>query len=427
MRERAEWCAIGLLSAAAIASVIAQETARPAAPRFVREVAWASSGAWMKIDYHVHTKFSDGEHPVEQVVAKAAEYGCDAVAITDHADKNLTAATPPYFDAIAAARKANAGLVVLAGVEWNLPPWGGEDHAVLLVSSAAEPLLVEFKARFDDLGRDTHEEALALEALRWLGGSAPMGARPVLVYEHPSRPDAQSMENARDVRVWRGVNDLVIGFGGAPGHQASSSIGSYNYKEKPIDRWDPVTARVGDAWDTLLQDGLDVWGASAPSDFHNTGMDYWPCQFSATWVLAPNRSVDGILEALRAGSYFGEHGHVVRRADLRVSAEGLSRPATPGEVIGVAAGTSLTATVSTDVPATDWKGEPNTIDTIEIIQIDADGARIVASGPPAKDGTFSAALTVPKDGLVVRARGRRVIADGPDLMFHTNPVRVTTR
>jgi hypothetical protein len=426
VQRNVKWWVIGLLAVAAVVSVAARQAARTAATRFVRETPWAASGKWVRIDYHTHTRFSDGAHRVEAVVAKAAEYGCDAVAITDHADKDLEAATPGYFKAIATARKDNPGTVVLAGVEWNLPPRGGDDHAVLLVPSAAESLLAEFKARFDDLGRETHEEALALEALRWLAANAPPGARPVLLYEHPSRLDAQSIENARDVRVWRGVNDLVVGFAGAPGHQAASSIGSYEYKETPIDRWDPVTARVGDAWDTLLREGLDVWGASAPSDFHNTDLDYWPCQFSATWVQVPDRSVDGVLQGLRAGSYFGEHGHVVRRAGLEVSAPGLPRPATPGETIRAAAGSELAVTVTIDVPATDWKGEPNRIDSVEIVAIDAEGARIASSGP-AKDGTFSATLTVPKGGLVIRARGRREVTGGPALMFHTNPVRVTTR
>ncbi len=32
-----------------------------------------------------------------------------------------------------------------------------------------------------------------------------------------------------------------------------------------------------------------------------------------------------------------------------------------------------------------------------------------------------------KDGFVVRARGRRVVSDGPDLMFYTNAIRVVRR
>src|SRR5205085_128756 len=120
-------------------------------------------------------------------------------------------------------------------------------------------------------------------------------------YNHPSRQDASSMENVPDVLAWRKVNDLVIGFEGAPGHQGSKAIGSYHYKVKPIDRWDPVVATVGDAWDTLLGQGIDVWGAQAHSDFHNdspSGLnDYWPGQFSETWLYAPDRSANAVLRA----------------------------------------------------------------------------------------------------------------------------------
>ena len=107
----------------------------------------------------------------------------------------------------------------------------------------------------------------------------------------------------------------------------------------PIDRWDPVAARVGDAWDTLLHDGLDVWAAYAPSDFHTESLadlgDYWPGQFAETWVYAPERSSAGILRALHAGSFFGDHGRIVREAELHVGATGLARPAGAGEVISV--------------------------------------------------------------------------------------------
>ena len=85
----------------------------------------------------------------------------------------------------------------------------------------------------------------------------------------------------------------------APGHQAGVPLGAYSYKETPIDRWDPAAARVGDAWDTLLQKGIDVWAARAASDFHRTRSgswgDYWPGQFSETWLYVPERTADGVL------------------------------------------------------------------------------------------------------------------------------------
>ena len=157
----------------------------------------------------------------------------------------------------------------MAGAEWNIPPWNGEEHATVLVAPGAERMLEEFKRQFDDLNRTAHDPSVAAAGLQWLAANAVVdGVSPVVTYEHPSRADAHSMENVPDVVGWRAVNDLLIGFAGAPGHQGTKPIGSYAYKEMPIDRWDPAAARIGDAWDTLLRQGLDVWAAYAPSDFH---------------------------------------------------------------------------------------------------------------------------------------------------------------
>jgi hypothetical protein len=233
------------------------------------------------------------------------------------------------------------------------------------------------------------------------------------------------------IKRWRSVNEVVVGLAGAPGHQGAKPLASYNGREMPIDRWDPVAARVGDAWDTLLGEGVDVWGAYAPSDFHDNNYaglaDYWPGEFSETWVYAPNATSNGVLQGLRAGHVFADHGRIVREVELTVSAAGLPRPAGAGEAIAVANGTTVTVELSYQAPADAWRPGPNHIDYVELIAIDRRGAQVVSQGAPRPSGP---ALSVPvkvSDGIVFRARGYRMLETGTRLAFYTNPVRVATK
>jgi len=403
--------------------------------RFERRVDWIGQGQWLKADTHIHTEFSDGKHPVSEVIARGVDHGCEVLAVTDHADRALGAATPEYAEAIEVARRQHPGLILLAGLEWNVPPWGGDEHATVLVPPGPDEFLqlADFKEKFDDYDRENHDADLAGEALRWLEETATSGkVRPVVIYNHPSRKDTRSTENINDVLLWHEVNDIVVGFSGAPGHQAGESPGDYEYDESTIDRWDPVVARVGDAWDTLLQAGIDVWGARAASDFHRVSAsgfsDYWPGQFSETWLYVPERTPEGVLQAFRAGTFFADHGHIVREARLTVDSLGLDRPAEAGEVVSAVEGARLTVDVWGQVPDLDWAGNPNQVDVIELIAVTSDGARVVDEAPAEESELlFSTKLDVPPGGIVLRARGRRVIEDGPDLLFYTNPIRVTAR
>lgn len=418
-----------------LAGVVAlSQCSPPVTPRFVHQVPWAGQGTWLKADTHIHTRFSDGRHRVDEVVQRAAAYGCDVVVITDHADFTEDAATPEYFQALHRVRQAYPNMIILAGIEWNVPPWGGREHATVLVPPTADEarILAEFKDRFDDYRRPDDEHPDVTAALRWLAASSPPGELPpVVIYNHPSRKDSTSLENVADLKRWRSVNDLVIGFSGAPGHQGDQPLGSYRSAIQLVDRWDPVAARVGDAWDILLQEGYDIWAALAPSDFHDArhrGLnDFWPGQFSETWLYVPERTPAGVLKALRAGTFFAVHGHIVRDVHLTVEVEGLTRAASVGEVIEVAPSTEVTVNLAFSTPPVDWASNPNYLDAIELIAITRDGARVQVDRPPgAEPVAMSEKIKVPDGGLVLRARGRRVVPDGPDLLFYTNPVRILT-
>ena len=424
------WIAVGVLL------VLAPGCGQPPAKaEFVRRIPWIGSGTWIKADLHAHSTFSDGIRTPREIATQARTYGCDVLALTEHTDPDLKGASDEYFAATAELRAEHPALIILDGIEWNVPPGGGDDHAGVLVPPGPDGVRVlkEFKARFDDLAPQHHDEALAVAALQWLTReTAGANVPPVVIFNHPSRKLAHSLEPLAKLRRFRADSPLLVAIEGSPGHQGRTPIGSYERTVTTIDRWDPVAARVGDLWDQLLQSGEDWWGALAFSDFHEEvadGLhDYWPGQFSETWLYVPERTPAGVLRALHAGSFFANHGAIARAVQLTVSAPGLERPAWAGESIRVAPSSAVHARLEMTVPERDWSGEPNRIDQIELIAVDANGARVVAArAPAAATVAFEESLAVPPGGVVLRARGTRTMSGGPNLCFYTNPIRVSVR
>lgn len=423
MRSRS----ISLIAAICIATVGCDVGSHPPA-RFVREVSWGDQGTWLKADTHLHSRFSDGAHSIAEVVDRGVKNGCQVLAIADHGDSELRAATPEYFAEIAESAGKHPDAIVLAGLEWNVPPWGGDEHATLLFPPHPDrdQLMQLFKLRFDDWKRGETDRALVGEALRWLGRQKNAAGRtPLLLYNHPSRKRETSQSFIDEIREWRATNDVLVGFSGAPGHQRTTMLGAYEGTLKPIDRWDPAVAEIGGSWDQLIAAGIDVWAARAPSDFHSPAQDYWPGEFSETWLYVPEPTVSGVVQAFRAGRFFGVHGHVAREVDLLATVVGLPRPAHAGEAIVAPPGTPVTVELRCHVPEVDWQGRPNQLTEVEFIAIGSDTASShVRPVEAAGDLRRSVQFQIPADGFSVRARGRRAIPNGPDLLFYTNPIRI---
>lgn len=428
-RGRSTFGACILAAAAVVLQCAPNVVSAQGAARFVREIPWAAAGTWVPADLHVHTRFSDGGMTVEEIADAARKNGCGALVIADHGDRSLRGATPAWRAAIEAVRTLHPDMLVIPALEWNVPPFGGDEHATVFIPPGPRQwdLLAEFKTRFDHFDRDDEPDVSA--ALRWLASTGIAPIPPVVIYNHPNRKAAPLARHIEDFLLWRKAGDLVVGFEGAPGHQGLTPTGAYA-RLATIDRWDPVAAAPGDLWDTLLARGIEANGAIANSDFHSTAAgigDRLPCQFAETWLRVPEVTESGVLQALRSGTTVGVHGHIARDIELAMMASGLSRPALSGEAIQVPPGASVTVTLSFVVPDRDWQGQPNSVDTVEFIVVTREGAQAV-SRPVEGAGrqTVSYTFDVGAGGAVVRARGRRTIADGPDLLFYTNPIRVLT-
>jgi hypothetical protein len=383
---------------------------------------------WLKADLHTHTRFSDGAHSVDEIVRGAQKNGCDVVAITDHSDGNLKAATTEYFEAIRNAREQNPETIIITGLEWNVPPGKGQEHATILFPDSMETLdtLAPFKNRFDDQNKTGENPELAIQGFAALTPENRSALAPVIFFNHPSRSPTSTSAPAQMFDVLKRTAPLLlIGFEGGPGHQRGTPLGAYPTNATLLDRWDPLVASPDGAWDRWLRTGLDVWGAIADSDFHDERDDFWPCEFAATWIYAPDRTIDGVLRAMHAGSFFAEHGHIVSEVELRVQVTGSPRPVVSGETIMLRAGDQATVSLQMRVPPLDYRGHENRIDDVELFGISAAKTTVLFDGPPGHPDAFKTTVTVPDGGLVLRARGRHLIDREPAQMFYTNPIRIS--
>ncbi|WP_412538450.1 PHP domain-containing protein [Longispora sp. K20-0274] len=359
-------------------------------------------------DHHVHSVFShDAKYTAAQLTQRAAQFGLDWMVFTEHSNlghANAGGALAEHAEVLR-ARAENPRMLVFQGLEWYIP---GAEHATVFTPPGPNEaeILRQFELKYDGklLGRtegapghpDTAgNEALAVEAIRWLGERKRAGDIPdvLVLANHPSR---LGIDSPHEIRAWRDADpDIMIGMEGAPGAQgaalpargATSIRGEYENKPSarswpgyPVEAYvtyggfDWMTATVGGLWDALLSEGklfsvtsnsdnhrtvLDTWrnGDWAPgANFDNTGRlpdpvntdspqpgsDLWPGQFSRTHVGVTGYGYAEVMAGLRAGRVWVDHGQLVDGIEVRLTDKnGRCKGATLGGRVHVARGERL--------------------------------------------------------------------------------------
>ena len=409
----------GLLGAGAAASVFAAPGVASAAG-VAHTHGPAGGGTakggfqWLAGDHHIHTQYSsDAMYRVADQAKRGHAYGLDWLVITDHgSNAHAKIGVQKVNPDILATRQEIPELLTFQGLEWNIP---AAEHATVFVHPGQNEVSVlqQFEQTYDasqqpTTNTDAQNEAQAVAGIKFLGEQ--VKARKVeaalMLANHPAR---RGVDSPHEIRNWRDADPTVaIGMEGAPGHQAAGikapngrggargyydnnpSAASYaGYPLESYRTWggfDWMTATVGGLWDSLLAEGKAWWvtvnsdshvvyleGADhAPgSDFEANGKyndpvytgnlntaagDFWPGYYGRTNVGASSFSYRDVMDGLRAGRVWVDHGRLIKSLDARIRVAGDRRPAggTPlGGVLQVKRGvaTELTLEISLqDVP-----------------------------------------------------------------------------
>ncbi len=485
--------------------------------------------SWLAGDHHIHTQSSnDAMYRVADQVQHGSAYGLDWMVITDHgsvahAKIGVDKVNP---DIVAARELFEDETLVFQGLEWNIP---SAEHGTVFVHPGRNEVAVlkEFENAFDGVVNNTTasnaaNEDAALRGLDFLAASVTKGrVRDAMFFaNHPAR---KGLDSPHEIRGWRERQPhIALGMEGAPGHQATgipkpfgpgSGRGAYDnsptadsfaaYPPESYVTWggyDWMTATVGGLWDSLLAEGRPWW-ITANSDSHTVYLDdsvrpagqdtidffnangrygdpvhghaggntangdFWPGYYSRTHVGATDFSYAAVMDGLRAGRVWIDHGSLVASVDVRVRAAGSHDPGFAlGSVVRARRGQRLELAIEIETRGTpNWAQFVPALAKVDVIRGAVTGAtadrdsfhtpdtRVVQTyDVTGRTGTIKLSFDLGKTGdpFYVRLRGSDgkrtqtgingagVDAHGPavdvlgqadpwdDLWFYTNPIWV---
>ena len=215
-------------------------------------------GVWLRCALHAHTTNSDGELAPDMLVRHYDWAGFDVLAITDHWVRTV--------------ERSTKRLLVIPSTELNAQAGGPEHDAhVLALGVEADPVIPE------------NEFAPLPEVVEWIDQN---GGVPYIAHTYWSGLRADQWEDCPGllgIEVWNAGCELEIGRGDSTLH-----------------------------WDEALERGRRLF-ALATDDSHHPGFD---SGFAWTMVRAPERSREGVLDALRSGSFYSSTGPAIHHVEM---------------------------------------------------------------------------------------------------------------
>ncbi|MDG9717792.1 PHP domain-containing protein [Streptomyces sp. DH24] len=433
----------GLLGAGLATGSVLGQTAGAAPAAAATNGRRTKGFLWLAGDHHIHTQYSsDGKYRVVDQVRQGAKHGMDWLVITDHGSTtHARIGVEKVNPDIKAARAAHEDTLVFQGLEWNIP---AAEHGTVFVHPGSNEVSVlkQFETDYDGSVKGASDstpanEALAVAGLAFLGEQIKrrMIKDALMLANHPAR---RGVDSPHEIRAWRDATDpahqIAVGFEGAPGHQAAglpqplgmgrargiydNNPGANSFPGYPLESYrtwggfDWMTATVGGLWDSLLAEGKPWW-ITANSDSHQvyadtavrgpggdfnangryedpvyggridvTQGDYWPGQYSRTHVGADGFSYAAVMDGIRAGRVWVDHGQLISGLDVRVS--GAGKWATLGGALHVKKGSRVTLTADVALAGgPNWAGFLPSLARVDVIQGDV-------TGPVADQDTFTA-------------------------------------
>jgi hypothetical protein len=215
-------------------------------------------GVWLRCALHAHTTNSDGELAPDMLVRHYDWAGFDVLAITDHWVRTV--------------ERSTKRLLVIPSTELNAQAGGPEHDAhVLALGVEADPVIPE------------NEFAPLPEVVGWIDQN---GGVPYIAHTYWSGLRADQWEDCPGlvgIEVWNAGCELEIGRGDSTLH-----------------------------WDEALERGRKLF-ALATDDSHHPGFD---SGFAWTMVRAPEKSREGVLDALRSGSFYSSTGPAIHHVEM---------------------------------------------------------------------------------------------------------------